>query len=146
MICVDASVAAKWILADEDYAIQADALYMATVDAFEPIVAPPLLPIEVTNILRRRLRAQPPLPRSEAIRLLEHFLALPALTLTAPEGLYRRALELADDHGLPAAYDAHYVALAEYFGCQLWTADERLLRQLGGRLPFVRWIGDYAPS
>jgi predicted nucleic acid-binding protein len=48
---------------------------------------------------------------------------------------------LADEHNLPAAYGAHDVALAELLGAALWTADRRLLRALGGRLPFVRWIG-----
>ena len=26
---------------------------------------------------------------------------------------------------LRAAFDAHYLALAEIFGCELWTADEK---------------------
>jgi predicted nucleic acid-binding protein len=37
----------------------------------------------------------------------------------------------------------HYIALAELLGATLWTADQRLLRALSGRLPFVRWIADY---
>ena len=53
------------------------------------------------------------------------------MTLLAPRTLYGRALEIAEQHDLPAAYDAHYVALAD------------LLRALGGNLPFVRPIAEY---
>jgi predicted nucleic acid-binding protein len=35
------------------------------------------------------------------------------------------------------------VALAQHLGCDLWTADQRILRAVGGRLPFVRYVGDY---
>ena len=51
MICVDASLAIKWIL-EEEHTAQAEALYRATLLAGERIIAPPLLPIEATNILR----------------------------------------------------------------------------------------------
>jgi predicted nucleic acid-binding protein len=54
MIVVDASVAAKWILA-EPHSDRAEALYNATLQAGEPIVAPGLLLFEITNILRRRM-------------------------------------------------------------------------------------------
>jgi predicted nucleic acid-binding protein len=60
-----------------------------------------------------------------------------------PSALYRQALVIADTHQLPAVYDAHYVALAQFLGCALWTDDRRLLRLLDGQLPFVRWIGDF---
>jgi hypothetical protein len=56
VICVDASLAAKWVL-PEDYSDQALALFTATAEAGEPIVAPSLLPSEVTNIIRRRMLA-----------------------------------------------------------------------------------------
>lgn len=63
--------------------------------------------------------------------------------LTVVEDLYDRALVIADRYNLPAAYDAIYVALAMIRGENLWTDDHRLLNALGGRLPFVKWIGDY---
>jgi predicted nucleic acid-binding protein len=40
-----------------------------------------------------------------------------------------RALMLADTLGLSAAYDMHYLALAEAIGCELWTADAKFHRQ-----------------
>lgn len=140
MICVDASVAVKWIL-DEDYAAQARLLLGAAVNQPEPMIAPTLLAGEVANTLRQRQR-RGLATLAEARSLLADFLGLP-VALYAPVEMYDRALVLADEYGLAAAYDACYVALAEAFGAIFWTADERLLRALRGRLSFVRWIGDY---
>lgn len=144
MICVDASVVAKWILVEER-TDQALALYDTTLRAGESIVAPPLLPSEITNIIRKRMRSPNPISRERAIELLEQFLGL-SIELRNPPGLHRRALELADDFGLPAVYDAHYLALAEALGCALWTDDHRLQRAVGHRLPLVRLVGEYSAT
>ena len=141
MICVDASVAVKWIL-DEERSDRARALYSAAVQTGEPIVAPPLLPLEVTNILRQRMRTTEGLSLVAATQHLDDFLALP-IQFHNPTGLHFQALVLADALGLPATYDAHYLALAEHLGCELWTDDQRLLRHVATSLPFVRWIGDH---
>jgi predicted nucleic acid-binding protein len=141
MICVDASVAVKWIM-EEERSDRADGLYNATVEAGQPIIAPPLLPLEVTNILRQRMRAQSRISLVTATEFLDAFLALP-IEYHNPAGLHHQALVLADAIGLPATYDAHYLALAEHFGCELWTDDQRLMRQVESSLPFVRWIGDH---
>ena len=52
MIVVDANVAVKWVLTDEVDADKAAALAERCSAQTEPMVAPPLLPSEVTNILR----------------------------------------------------------------------------------------------
>jgi predicted nucleic acid-binding protein len=140
MMCVDASVAAKWIL-DEEHSEQARALYDACVLARELIVAPPLLATEVTNILRQRMRREA-LSLADALRLSAQFRSFP-IGVREPATMYEQVLILADAYELPAAYDAHYVALAQILGCNLWTNDRRLLNLLGGRLTFVRPIGDY---
>jgi predicted nucleic acid-binding protein len=146
VICVDASVAAKWIF-DEDFCNQARALYRDSAVAGERIVAPPLLPIEVTNVVRQRMmRAKPPEPQplsvAEARQAIESFLDFP-VELSLPSQVHQRALDLADAHGLPAIYNAYYVALAELLGCDYWTSDRQLVQALASKLPFVRWIGDY---
>jgi predicted nucleic acid-binding protein len=144
MICLDASVAAKLIL-DEPWSDRADALVAATVRSGESIVAPPLLRIEVTNILLKSTQAVDGLSLGEAVTRLETFLALP-IEIRNLDDLHRRALVLAREHGLPAAYDAHYLALAEALQCALWTDDRRLLRAVVGRLLFVHAIGDFDES
>lgn len=141
MICVDASVVAKWLF-PEEHSELALALVAASAQAGQRIVAPTLLPIEVTNIIRQRM-LRDGLSLGQATRLLGQYHAF-SIAISAPEALSERALALADAHNLPAVYDAHYLALAELLGCELWTSDRRLLRALGGKLPFVKWLGDYA--
>jgi predicted nucleic acid-binding protein len=141
VICVDASVAVKWLL-NEERSDRARALYSATLRTGETIIAPPLLPLEVTNILRQRMRAKDGLSLAEATAQLDIFLGLP-IEYHNPTGLHRQALAIADSHDLPATHDAHYLALAEYLGCELWTDDQQLLRRVGSSLPFVRGIADY---
>jgi predicted nucleic acid-binding protein len=138
---VDASIAVKWIL-DEERSDRARVLYRDAVRAGEPIVAPPLLPLEVTNILRQRMRTRDGLSLVAATQHLDDFLAFP-MEFHNPAGLHPQALVLADALSLPATYDAHYLALAEHLGCELWTDDQRLLRHVANSLPFIRWIGDH---
>lgn len=140
MICVDASVAAKWILLQE-YTEQALTLIDEATSSGQRVVSPPLLPVEVTNTIRQRVRRQA-LRLDEAVTLLDRFLTFP-VSLMQPANLHQRALVLATRYDLPAVYDAQYVALAEMLGVTLWTNDQRLLQTLHGRLPFVRWIADY---
>jgi predicted nucleic acid-binding protein len=141
MICVDASVAIKWLL-KEERSDRAVALYEATAKANQPTVAPALLPLEVTNILRQRMRGQDGISLIRATEHLAAFLALP-IEFHNSAGLHHEALVLADALELPATYDAHYLALAEHLGCEMWTDDQRLIRRVSTSLPFVRWIGDH---
>jgi len=66
-----------------------------------------------------------------------------ALNFLQDSNIGRRAIELARQFGLPATYDAYYLALAEHEGCELWTADTRMWNSIRGKLTWVRWIGDY---
>jgi len=123
----------KWIL-EEERSDLAMALYEAVVQADRSIVAPPLLPLEVINILRQRMRVNLEVFITDATAQLDDFLALP-IDYHIPVGLHHRALVLADALGLPATYDAHYLALAEHLGCELWTNDLRLMRRVATNLP-----------
>jgi predicted nucleic acid-binding protein len=61
------------------------------------------------------------------------------------EEISLRSIKLAHLFGVPAAYDAHYLALAEQQNCEYWTADTRLWNTVKGRLSWIRWLGDYHP-
>jgi predicted nucleic acid-binding protein len=75
VIGVEASVTAKWIFTEE-HSDQARALLRTALSVPELIVAPPLLRIEVTKIIRQRM-CQEGLPLPEAQQRLAAFLAIP---------------------------------------------------------------------
>jgi predicted nucleic acid-binding protein len=56
--------------------------------------------------------------------------------------LSKRAMTLAQQYGLPATYDAHYLALAEHEKCEYWTADTLLWNAVRDKLPWVRRLSD----
>jgi predicted nucleic acid-binding protein len=94
-----------------------------------------------TVITRRRPR------KSEGLRVERSFKnnSLSGADLDPP-GLSEQALELAVRFNRPAAYAAHYLALAEHLGCPFWTADERLYNAVRPDLPYIQWLGDYRPE
>jgi predicted nucleic acid-binding protein len=138
MICVDASLAAKWVLREGDSEL-ALALYRNSNP--DGLVAPPLMPSEVTNAIWKRV-TRGGMPLSDAQSALTAFFTFD-VEIAVPAELHRRALDLAAQFGQPAVYDMHYVALAQIAGCDLWTADERLVNTVAGRLPFVRSLADF---
>jgi len=140
LICVDASLAAKWALAEDDSDL---ALLLYSQRSTDGIVAPAFMPVEVTNaIWKRVVRAQFSL--SDAQEALADFVDF-RVDLIAANRVHQEALGLAARFSRPNVYDMHYVALAQIAGCDLWTADRRLLNALGGRLSFVKDLADFRP-
>jgi predicted nucleic acid-binding protein len=141
-VVVDASVAVKWVLAEE-FTEQARNLLRESVR--RPIVAPPLLSSEVTNALYQRVRTTDPkkqLSEAEAQEALTHFLRF-RIEFQAPAALYQQALRFAQTHHLSHTYDSLYVILAQLVGTELWTGDKRLITAVGSAAPWVRFIGEY---
>jgi len=102
------------------------------------LIAPTLLYYEVANALHRYLV-------SGLITLEEEQAAFEAaleigIVLHTDSRMHRRALQLAQELNLSAAYDAHYLALAEQFGAEFWTADQRLANNVSSRLPWVHLV------
>ncbi|MHB8574072.1 MAG: type II toxin-antitoxin system VapC family toxin [Dehalococcoidia bacterium] len=135
---VDASVVVKVFFAEPE-SDRAIALFRDAEAQGDQLIAPPLLPVEITNVVRKRM-LRDRLSHVQATAVLEAFFAQPISLLDLP-GLHYRALDLSVAHML-STHDAHYVALAEMLGTDLWVGDGRLLRAAQGRLPFIRWIGD----
>jgi predicted nucleic acid-binding protein len=140
VICVDASVAVKWLIPEKGSEL-AHKLYNDIIAAESAIVVPPHMPVEVVNVIRRSV-FRGLVTEPEAEELLERFLGF-SVDLSFPAGLHARSLSLAHQFNRPTVYDTHYIALAEIAGCDLWTADERLVNALGGRLPFVKLLSAY---
>jgi predicted nucleic acid-binding protein len=137
-IAVDASLALKWVL-PEEHTEEAWALLQAWRLQAETLIAPPIFRPEVANALHRSARrgiiTGP--ETSDALRMLT-----PTIVIEEPAGLYPRALTLAVEFRLGTVYDALYVALAEYRGCELWTGDRRLVRAVQPQMPLVHWVGE----
>jgi predicted nucleic acid-binding protein len=98
--------------------------------------APLCSPNEVANALHRTVVHAMLIP-NEAAAALDVALHL-GITWFGDVELHQRALEIAQERGLPADYDAHYLALAERLDAELWTATRRLRSAVGAALPWVR--------
>jgi len=133
-VCVDASILLRYMLQPENAAIQN--LWLSWMENQTGLTAPSLLFYEVTNALYQQQKNK--VLSAETIwEALELSLQLP-IALVNEEHLHLKAHEIATRYNLPAAYDAHYLALAEWMEIDLWTADLRLVNALK---PFkVKWV------
>lgn len=142
VVVVDASLALKWVLREEDSQIAKMLLRQWNADK-TGVIAPCLFTYEVTNILYRQVIAGK-LSYDETRRLLKEMFSIGvSLVFSQYQDVSKQAMEFAHRFSLPATYDAHYLALAEREKCEYWTADTRLLNALNGKLPWVRKLGDY---
>ncbi len=132
-VCIDANIVVKMVIFPDDVIRD---LWESWQGAGAQVAAPTLLYYEVVNSLHQYQKHG--LLSAEAIgQALDTALDLP-VTLIGDAELHRRACDLAATYHLPAAYDAHYLALAERLGVDLWTADARLVNTMQ---PFgVDWV------
>jgi predicted nucleic acid-binding protein len=142
VVVVDTSIAIKWVLQESDSDI-AETMLIEWSSNGVVILAPALLTYEVTNALYKKARKGEITFETAKEALTKVLVSGVALNFSQDSNLGRRAIELARQFGLPATYDAHYLALAEREGCELWTADTRMWNSIRGKLTWVRWIGDY---
>ena len=145
MICVDASVALKWIF-PEEYSAESTALYANAISRGERLIAPALIAMEFANVVRKKTLREG-LDEPAALAALDSFeqvpIQAPGLPGRGSPSLHHHALALSIRFNLPAVYDAYYLALAELNSCPFWTADRRLVDRLGAGFPLIRWIGDF---
>jgi len=144
-VVVDTSIAIKWAIKEDD-SKPALALLNGWRDRGIVILAPALLAYEATNVLYQQVR-KGKLPLTDARRALTEII-FDLVEFDFPENsdFNVRAMELGQQFGLPAAYDSHFLALAESKECELWTADTRLWMSTRGKLAWLHWLGDYPAS
>ena len=130
-VCVDANIVIQRVVSNA-----AEDLWETWAQSGVRLIAPTLLYYEVANGLYRYLKAK--IFSLEIVeKTLRAALALP-IELIGDAELHQRAKDLAANYNLPAAYDAHYLALAERFEMELWTADARLFNAVQ---PFgIEWV------
>lgn len=134
VICVDASFVVRLATSETAVSPYRD-LWNQWQSTGATKVAPTLFYYEVTNAVHRYVVAGQILPE-EADQILEYILNL-EITFYSEATLHRRALILARNLTLPAAYDAHYLALAEQLEADFYTADRRLFEAVHTTLPWV---------
>ncbi len=139
-----------WVVADsgiylaialqEQFAPQAQHLVNTWVQQNYRIAAPYLFRYEIISVIRKHISGgKLALPDGEMI--LQGLLRQPVKTF-ANMALLQRAFALANQYQLPTAYDAQYLAVADYLGCDLWTNDKRLSNTLSHQLTWVKWLGN----
>lgn len=140
-LCVDASLAIKLVLGGESLRAHARQLYKDAATASALLVAPPIFESEVDSVIRLRGFAKR-LTSREADRAYEA-LDLLRVDIQNPEGLRRRAREIATRFNQERVYDSTYAALADIRGCEFWTADHAFYSAVKDELPDVRFLADY---
>jgi predicted nucleic acid-binding protein len=136
---VDASLVLLWLLPEELSGL-ATALRERWLAEGAELIAPYLLPVEVPSALRQAVyRGR--ITEDEGQEAFEVFLDM-EIRIIQPDRLLARTWEIGRATNAPRLYDIFYVTLAEMQGCQLWTADKRLVNQLEIRYPWVRWVGE----
>lgn len=130
---LDSCVGLKWIFTEtgSDTARKLRDEYR---DAVIDLIAPDVFPVEVAHAVTRAERAGR-IPPADGARDMGNMLRLlPQLHDSLL--LLPRAYELSSAFRI-GVYDCLYVALAEREGCELVTADQRLITNLGSQFPIV---------
>jgi predicted nucleic acid-binding protein len=135
-LCVDANLVIRLVADPKDGGVQQ--MWERWNAERRQLAAPTLLYYEVTNVLYRYQKLG--LVSASSVRLaLKAVLSLP-LSLHGDAALHERALDLAERFSLPAAYDAHYLALAEWLGGEFWTSDRQLVQAVQSTLSWVHLL------
>jgi predicted nucleic acid-binding protein len=130
---LDSSVGVKWVLPElhSDKALRLRDDYR---NGIEELIAPDVFLVEVAHALTRAERQQRITPVQGAQAWADVMSAQPQLF--GYLALLPRAYEISSQRR-DGVYDCLYVAQAEREGCDLVTADDRMLKNLQAYFPFI---------
>lgn len=134
-VCVDASLALKLVLLEDD-SDRAEALWANWITQDITVIAPYLLAYEVSSVIRNKIYCGK--ITSEDGDLAFAKVHAQGIVLLHPKELAPTAWDLARQFNRPTAYDSQYLALAQILDCELWTADKRLYNAVHDTLPWVQ--------
>lgn len=137
IICADANFVVRLLSAPPDASSYSN-LWRQWKSTNDRIIAPTIYCYEVTNVFHRMSIAGQILPE-EAEQLLHEALNL-GIILYGDKDLYKRAMVLARSLSLAAAYDAHYLALAERFNAKFYTSDKRLFNSVKNTITWIHLV------
>jgi predicted nucleic acid-binding protein len=132
-LVLDSAVALKWVLPEID-SDKADRLHDDYRNGVHELLAPDVFPVEVAHALTRSERRGIIAAGQAAILFADVMNTSPQLYAYRP--LLNRAIAISSAERV-GVYGCLYVALAEQEGCDLVTADVRLVNSLGPRFPFI---------
>lgn len=142
-VIVDSSVLIAFALSDEPLYSQANHR-MSTWSAMKVVLtAPRLFRSEVTTVMRKAVyqnRIKHEQGRLLMARLLRH-----PIEYVEDHELLMAAYDLAARYNRPRTYDTQYLALAERYNCDFWTADETLVNAIQLHFNRIRWLGSFSP-
>jgi predicted nucleic acid-binding protein len=134
---LDSNISLKWVLTEAD-SDKARLLRTEFENQIHELLAPDVFPIEVAHALARAERRRV-IPQGDADRLLTNVLSTPP-QFHPYLPLLKRALDMGSKARI-GVYDFLYVVLADREGCELLTADDRLVRTLQPTFPFIISLG-----
>jgi predicted nucleic acid-binding protein len=137
IICVDANLLVRLVSSPISETVYLDLWEQWKKQNYQ-VFAPSLCYYEVANALHRMYKANL-LTLEETNIALEDALNLD-ITLYSNINLHRQALKLARQIGFPAAYDAHYLALAQLLESDFYTADKKLFNSVKDLFDWIHLV------
>jgi len=148
--CLDTSVLMKLLVPEEGH-LQARAVFDRIRGTGSLIALPSVAWVEVGNALRKKVR-QGLIEPDECQAQWAAFRHLPMARFVETSDIAERAWDIAAMFSLNTLYDAAFLAVAEYVTdqtrevCEFWTADQDLVRTVGGQLDYVRSLASLLSS
>jgi predicted nucleic acid-binding protein len=130
---LDSSVGFKWVVPEmhSDKALRLRDDYR---NGILELIAPDIFLVEIAHALTRAERQKRITPAQGALALADMMNTQPQLF--ASIALLPRAYQISSHHHV-GVYDCLYLALAELEGCDLVTADDRMVKNLQPHFPFL---------
>lgn len=137
-VCIDASLV-MLLVTPNPIERQLDKLFATWQETSTCLTAPTHILYEVTSSLRRMVYLKY-LTSEQGQQALEDFLALNIAT-TSSEQMVLDAWNLSIRFNRPRAYDSLYLAVAQQYECEFWTADKRIYNAVIDELSWVHCVG-----